>query len=73
MNARDISPVQSDIHLIRGGFYVGLLYILSWNMLIAALAFAWALNGLLGISELVTVILSLFVALYSVLTGWQPG
>jgi hypothetical protein len=42
-------------------------------MLIAALAFAWALNGLLGISELVTVILSLFVALYSVLTGWQPG
>ncbi len=73
MNARDISPVQSDIHLIRGGFYVGLLYILSWNMLIAALAFAWAFNGLLGISELVTVILKLFVALYSVLTGWQPG
>ncbi len=73
MNARDISPVQSDIHLIRGGFYVGLLYILSWNMLIAALAFAWAFNGLLGIGELGTVILKIFVALYSALTGWQPG
>lgn len=73
INARDISPIQSDIHLIRGGYYVGLLYILSWNMLTTALAFAWAFNGFSGLTELVEVILKLFVALYSALTGWHPG
>ncbi len=72
MNARDISPIQSDINLIRGGFYVGLLYILSWNMLTTALAFAWAFNGFSGLTELVEVLLKLFVALYSALTGWHP-
>jgi hypothetical protein len=73
MNARDISPIQSDIHLIRGGFYVGLLYIISWNMITTALTFAWAFNGFSGITELVHVLAKLFIALYSAVTGWQPG
>lgn len=72
MNARDISPVQTDISLIRGGYGVGLLYILSWNMLTAGLVIAWALHGVSGISAQFEVILRAFIALYSAITGWSP-
>lgn len=73
MNARDISPIQTDISLIRGGFTIGLLYILAWNMLTTALTCAWAFQGWSGVGELFETILRLFIALYSTLTGWQPG
>ena len=71
-NARDISPIQTDISLIRGGYAIGLLYIISWNMLIAALAFSWAINGLAGISQLLETILRIFISIYSAITGWHP-
>ena len=49
LNARDISPIQPDIHEIRGGFGIGLLYIFSWNLTIFALLLAWAFQGGSGI------------------------
>ena len=73
MNARDISPIQTDISLIRGGFYVGLLYIMAWNMITSALALAWAFQGGAGIGELFVTVMKLFIALYSIITGWQPA
>jgi len=73
MNTRDISPVQTDISLIRGGYSIGLLYIISWNMLTTAIVLAWAIQGFNGVAELFTTVMQLFIALYSVMTGWQPG
>ena len=73
LNARDISPVQTDISLIRGGYSIGLLYIISWNMLTTAIVLAWAFQGFNGVAELFTTVMLLFIALYSTITGWQPG
>lgn len=72
INARDISPVQTDLSLIRGGFYVGLLYVVAWNMIILALVLAWAFNGFAGITALFESAMQLFISLYSAITGWTP-
>ena len=72
MNTRDISPVQTDISLIRGGYGVGLLYILSWNMLTAGVVVAWVFNGISGISAQFEAMLLIFISLYSAITGWSP-
>ncbi len=72
MNARDISPIQTDISLIRGGFYVGLLYIAAWNMIILAFVLAWAFNGLAGIAALFESAMQVFISLYTAITGWTP-
>ncbi|MFN4896946.1 MAG: hypothetical protein ACK5GN_05470 [Pseudomonadota bacterium] len=73
MNVRDISPVQTDINLIRGGYSIGVLYIIAWNALTSGITLAWAFNGLDGIAEQFGTIAKIFIRLYSVLTGWQPG
>ena len=72
MNARDVSPVQTDITLIRGGYGVGVTYICVWNLLTLSLALAWAFNGAQGISELFFTQFWLFVDIYSGITGWNP-
>ena len=72
MNARDVSPVQTDITLIRGGYGVGVTYICVWNLLTLSLALAWAFNGAQGISELFAAQFRLFVDIYSGVTGWSP-
>jgi hypothetical protein len=69
-NARDISPIQTDISLIRGGYYIGLLYILAWNALTTGLALAWAFGGLSGISAQFETLAWIFINLYSFITGW---
>jgi len=48
LNARDISPIQTDISLIRGGYKVGLLYIGAWNLVILGLLLAWVFKGTAG-------------------------
>jgi hypothetical protein len=73
LNARDISPVQTDISLIRGGYGIGLLYILAWNLVTAALVLAWAFQGSAGITELFAAVSKLFIALYFHLSGTTPG
>jgi hypothetical protein len=66
---RDISPVQTDITLIRGGYSVGLLYISAWNFIIAALLFAWAFQGVEGLLALLEAVSRFFIAVYFATTG----
>jgi hypothetical protein len=69
LNARDISPVQTDISLISGGYGVGLAYITAWNLLTTALILAWAFQGIQGIAALfVTVSKALFTVYF-----WGSG
>jgi hypothetical protein len=69
LNIRDISPIQTDISLIRGGYNVGLAYIAAWNLLIASLVLAWAFHGLGGLSMLLEDISACFIYLYIALFG----
>ncbi|MEN9845941.1 MAG: hypothetical protein RIS36_1088 [Pseudomonadota bacterium] len=69
LNMRDISPIQTDISLIRGGYNMGLAYIAAWNLLLAGLVFAWAFHGVTGLSMLLEDISSCFIHLYIALFG----
>lgn len=69
LNMRDISPIQTDISLIRGGYNVGLAYIAAWNLLIAGLVLAWAFHGIAGLSMLLEDISACFIYLYIFLFG----
>ena len=69
LNMRDISPVQTDISLIRGGYNIGLAYIAAWNLLIAGLVFAWAFHGVHGLWMLLEDISACFINLYIALFG----
>ncbi len=73
LNMRDVSPIQSDIYLIRGGYGFGVAYILAWNLATAALATAWACDGVTGLGALFEAAFMIFVGLYSAVTGWAPG
>lgn len=72
LNARDISPIQTDISHIRGGYGVGLLYILAWNLVTASLVLAWAFQGAAGVAELFATISKFFIALYFQISGTEP-
>jgi hypothetical protein len=48
LNIRDISPVQTDLSLIRGGYRIGVLYVVAWNVLIFGFLTAWILGGISG-------------------------
>ena len=69
LNMRDISPIQTDISLIKGGYTMGLAYIAAWNLLIAGLVFAWAFHGLEGLWMLLEDISACFIHLYITLFG----
>ncbi|MEY4667563.1 MAG: hypothetical protein RL518_262 [Pseudomonadota bacterium] len=69
LNMRDISPIQTDISLIRGGYNIGLAYIAAWNLLTAGIVFAWAFHGVQGLSMLLEDISACFINLYIVLFG----
>ena len=63
MNARDVSPVQSDITNIRGGYYIGLGYIVVVNLFIFTLFAAWVSAGFDGLKYLFLELWSLFYLL----------
>lgn len=69
LNSRDISPVQTDITEIRGGYWVGLLYILAWNLAIVGVLLAWVFHGLAGFSMLIHEFSALFFYLHAWLRG----
>lgn len=52
LNIRDVSPIQTDLTLLRGGYRLGVLYVLAWNILIFALLFAWVLQGIAGLTDI---------------------
>jgi hypothetical protein len=72
LNIRDISPIQTDISLIRGGYSIGLLYIIAWNLMIAALVLAWAFQGIAGIGHLIQAVSEAFFELYFAISGQSP-
>jgi hypothetical protein len=66
MNVRDISPIQTDISLIRGGYWFGVTYIAAWNFTILALVLAWSASGVTGLTVLLQDLSSLFFAIHPV-------
>jgi len=48
MNQHDISPHQSDFFLIRGGYRVGLAFVLGINLVIFTTLISWVLADLEG-------------------------
>lgn len=50
--ARDIGRHQTDLTLIRGGFWFALIYILSWHTIILTYLLAWVCNGTAGVWHL---------------------
>jgi hypothetical protein len=66
MNLRDISPIQTDISLIRGGYWFGVSYIAAWNVTILALVIAWCAAGGSGLSLLLQDLSSLFFAVHPI-------
>lgn len=73
LNMRDISPIQTDISLIRGGYGMGLLYIAAWNLLTAAMLLAWVFQGTHGLFLLLEDISACFIFLYISLFGDPRG
>lgn len=66
LNLRDISPMQSDITDIRGGYKMGLAYIFAVNLFIFTIFLAWISGGQEGIKYL---FLELPRQFHSVVTG----
>lgn len=54
LNSRDISPIQTDITLIRGGYHVGLAYIAAWNIAFLGVLVSWVFQGFEGVKLLFT-------------------
>ena len=73
LNVRDISPIQTDISLIRGGYGMGLLYIAAWNLLTFGVLVAWVFQGSHGLLLLLEDISTCFIHLYITLFGDPRG
>lgn len=48
-NTRDISPIQTDITNIRGGYLIGLSYIVLMNLVVGTMLLSWLLGGTHGL------------------------
>jgi len=52
LNVRDIHRQQTDILNIRGGFHIGLLYIVAMNLALLTILLAWVMQGIPGLKLL---------------------
>ncbi len=52
LNTRDLSPIQTDLTEITGGFSVAILYVLGMNLTISTILIAWVLKDLIGLQVL---------------------
>ncbi len=64
LNMRDISPIQTDINQIRGGYTIGLMYIAAWNFFILGLILTWAFQGMTGFAMLLEEFSTLFIIVH---------
>jgi hypothetical protein len=64
LNIRDISPIQTDLNLLRGGYRLGVLYVTAWNVLIFGLLLAWVLKGGAGLAHILESISIFFVEVH---------
>lgn len=69
LNIRDISPIQTDINQIRGGYGIGLLYIFAWNLITAALLTAWVFQGGAGILMLLEQVTAALMHIYLLISS----
>ncbi len=69
LNVRDISPVQTDISGIRGGYGVGVLYIIAMNLTIFSIVGAWVSSGVSGLLALVTALWNILYELATAVLG----
>lgn len=53
LNLKEIHPQQSDIIFIRGGYYIGLLYIFAANLVVFTILLTWAAQGNAGLKQLI--------------------
>lgn len=66
-NLRDVSPVQTDLSSLVGGFATGVFFILAVHIVLIAFFFVWLIHGSVGMvsllacgwERLITVLLSL--------------
>lgn len=49
---RDISPHQTDFSALRGGFGLGILYVIALHIIIALTMICWVTGGITGLIEL---------------------
>jgi len=68
LNVRDISPIQTDISTIRGGYGMGIAYIFAWNLAIFAVLLTWVFNGSDGLLDLLKLATEAFMRFYSLLS-----
>jgi hypothetical protein len=73
LNMRDISPIQTDINQIRGGYTIGLIYIAAWNFFILGVLLTWAFQGMTGFAMLLEEFSALFVMVHQYLRAPAPG
>jgi hypothetical protein len=52
LNFRDVSPYQTDLTTIRGGYFVGLTYVVAMNTVVATFLLAWVMQGADGLLHL---------------------
>ena len=71
LNFRDISPIQTDLTDIRGGYRVGVMYVIGWNLFTAAFVLSLAFHGLSGIGMLLGSLAELFISLHLFVWGGQ--
>ncbi len=64
LNIRDISPIQTDLSLIRGGYRVGVLYVMAWNLLLFGFLVAWILKGGAGLTYLLEAVSIFFLKIH---------
>lgn len=69
LNIRDISPIQTDISEIRGGYCVGLLYIFAWNLVLFSVLLAWVFNAAPGVIMLLEQMTAGIMHSYLLATG----
>ncbi len=63
LNVRDISPIQTDLTNIRGGYRVAVGYIICINIVVLSFLFAWVLKSWGGVQELIAFLFHWLVAL----------
>lgn len=52
LNFRDVSPIQTDLTRITGGYNVGVTFVVAMNFVMGSFLVIWAFGGWVGIQDL---------------------
>src|SRR5262249_1971789 len=73
LNVRDISPLQSDFSVLRGGFRAGVLYVFFVNLTLFSILAAWVAQGPAGLIMLGKGWWQLMLGIVKLLRGTQTN